>query len=160
MLKPKLQYFDPLMRRANSLEKILMLGKIEGRRRRGWQRMRWGWHHWLLGHEFEETLWDSEGQGSLACWSPWGLKELEMTEWLNQTEDSKCVQSSGYIVWFNVEMKSKLTQSETWNYCLMFNVWDVVSPARWTKKNKVSSESCLLFGNIWVKKKKKVYYLQ
>ena len=78
-----------------------------------------------------------------------------MTEWLNQTEDSKCVQSSGYIVWFNVEMKSKLTQSETWNYCLMFNVWDVVSPARWTKKNKVSSESCLLFGNIWVKKKKK-----
>ena len=41
MLKLKLQYFGHLMRRANSLEKILMLGKIEGRRRRGWQRMRW-----------------------------------------------------------------------------------------------------------------------
>ena len=107
-----------------------------------------GWHHWLLGHEFEETLRDSEGQGSLACWSPWGLKELEMTEWLNRTEDSKCVQSSGYIVWFNVEMKSKLTQSEAWNDCLMLNVWDVVSPARWTTKNKVGSESCLLFGDI------------
>ena len=40
MLKLKLQYFGHLMRRANSLEKILMLGKIEGRRR-GWQRMRW-----------------------------------------------------------------------------------------------------------------------
>ena len=40
MLKLKLQYFGHLMRRANSLEKILMLGKIEGRRRRGWQRMR------------------------------------------------------------------------------------------------------------------------
>ena len=41
MLKLKLQYFGPLMRRMDSLEKTLMLGKIEGRRRRGWQRMRW-----------------------------------------------------------------------------------------------------------------------
>ena len=41
MLKPKLQYFGHLMQRANSLEKTLMLGKIEGRRRRGRQRMRW-----------------------------------------------------------------------------------------------------------------------
>ena len=41
MLKLKLQYFGHLMRRANSLEKILMLGKIEGRRKREWQRMRW-----------------------------------------------------------------------------------------------------------------------
>ena len=41
MLKLKLQYFGHLMRRANSLEKILMLGKIEGKRRRGWQRIRW-----------------------------------------------------------------------------------------------------------------------
>ena len=41
MLKLKLQYFGHLMRRADSLEKTLMLGKFEGRRRRGWQRMRW-----------------------------------------------------------------------------------------------------------------------
>ena len=41
MLRLKLQYFGHLMRRADSLEKTLMLGKIEGRRRRGWQRMRW-----------------------------------------------------------------------------------------------------------------------
>ena len=41
MLKLKLPYFDYLMQRANSLEKTLMLGKIESRRRRGWQRMRW-----------------------------------------------------------------------------------------------------------------------
>ena len=41
MLKLKLQYFDPLMQRTDSLEKTLMLGKIEGGRRRGWQRMRW-----------------------------------------------------------------------------------------------------------------------
>ena len=51
MLQPKLQYFGHLMPTANSLEKTLMLGKIEGRRRRGRQRMRW--HHRLNGHEFE-----------------------------------------------------------------------------------------------------------
>ena len=38
-----------------------------------------GWPHWLSGHEFEQTLWDSEGQGSLACRSPWGCKELDTT---------------------------------------------------------------------------------
>ena len=41
MKKLKLQYFGHLIQRANSLEKILMLGKVEGKRRRGWQRMRW-----------------------------------------------------------------------------------------------------------------------
>jgi len=41
------------------------------------------WHHWLNGHEFEQTLGDSEGQGSLACCRPWGHKELDMTEWLS-----------------------------------------------------------------------------
>ena len=41
MLKLKLQYFDHLMQRTNSLEKALMLGKIEGKMRRGWQRIRW-----------------------------------------------------------------------------------------------------------------------
>ena len=39
-----------------------------------------GWHHQLNGHEFEQALWDSEGQGSLACCSPWGCKELDRTE--------------------------------------------------------------------------------
>ena len=61
-----------------------MLGKIEGRRRRGRQRMRW--HHRLNGHEFEQAPGDSEGQGSLACCSPWGLKELDMTEQLNKNK--------------------------------------------------------------------------
>ena len=42
-----------------------------------------GWHHWLNGHEFEQTLGDSEGQGSLVCCSPWGCKESDTTEWLN-----------------------------------------------------------------------------
>ena len=42
-----------------------------------------GLHHRLNGREFEQTLGDSEGQGSLACCSPWGCKELDMTEQLN-----------------------------------------------------------------------------
>ena len=53
MLKLKLQYFGHLMRRAYSLEKTLMLGKTEGRRRRGWQDEMVGWHHRLSRHEFE-----------------------------------------------------------------------------------------------------------
>ena len=44
-----------------------------------------GWYHWLNGHEFEHTLGDGEGQGSLACCSPWGCKELDMTLQLNNT---------------------------------------------------------------------------
>ena len=42
-----------------------------------------GWHHWLDGHEFEQALGDSKGQGSLACCSPWGCKESDPAEWLN-----------------------------------------------------------------------------
>ena len=76
MLKLKLQYFGHLMQRADSLGKTLMLGKIEGRRRRGKQRVRW--LDGINDHAFEQTL----GQGSLVC-SPSGGKELDMTEQLN-----------------------------------------------------------------------------
>ena len=74
MLKLKLQYFGHLMRKADSFEKTLMLGKVEGRRRRGRQRMRW-----------LDGITDSmdmglggpgvgDGQGGLACCSPWGRR--------------------------------------------------------------------------------------
>ena len=45
-----------------------------------------GWHRWLDGHESEQTLGDGEGQGGLVCCSPWRLKELDMTEWLNSSK--------------------------------------------------------------------------
>ena len=80
MLKLKLQYFGHLMRRANSLKMTLMLGKIEGRRRGATEDEMVGWHNRLNGHEFEQTLEDSGGQRSLVCCSPWGCKELDMTE--------------------------------------------------------------------------------
>ena len=62
-----------------------MLGKIEGRRRRGRQRMRWladesGWHHRLSGHGFGWTLGVGDGQGGLVCCGSWDHKELDMTE--------------------------------------------------------------------------------
>ena len=86
ILKLKLQYFDHLTRRTDSLEKTLMLGKIEGKRRRERQRMRW-----------LNTITDSmdmklskpqeivkDREGSLACCSSRGCKESDMTEWLNK----------------------------------------------------------------------------
>ena len=85
LLKLKLQYLGLLMWRTESLEKILMLGKIEGRRS-GWQDEMVGWHHQLDGHEFEQALGVSDGQRTLACYSPWGRKELDMTEQVKWTE--------------------------------------------------------------------------
>ena len=87
MLKLKLQYFGHLMRRADSLERNLMLGKIEGRRRRGQQRMRWldGITD-LMDIGFGWTPGVGDGQGGLACCSSWGHKDSDMTEWLNWTQ--------------------------------------------------------------------------
>ena len=72
MLKLKLQSFGHLMRRTDSFEKTLRLGKIEGRRRRGWQDEMFGWHHWLDRHDLEQALGVGDGLGSLVCFSPWG----------------------------------------------------------------------------------------
>ena len=80
MLKLKLHYFGHLLRTANSLEKTLTGGKIEGRRRRGRQRMRWldGVTDSILNkYEFEHTPGDNEG--NLVCYSSWGCKELDLT---------------------------------------------------------------------------------
>ena len=84
MQKLKLQCFGHLMQRNDSLEKTLILGKIEGRRRRGWQRMRWldgitdsmdvGFG-WIPGV--------GDGQGDLACCNSWCHKESDTTEQLN-----------------------------------------------------------------------------
>ena len=81
MWKLKLQYFGYLMLRANSLEKTLMLGKIEGRRKRGQQRIRFldGIINSIDKSVGKLSERDSERLGSLACSSSWGHKELDTT---------------------------------------------------------------------------------
>ena len=77
LLKLKLQYFGHLMRRTDSLEKTLML-REEGQEEKGMAEDEMvGWHHQPNRQEFEQTPGDSEGQGCLACCSPWGHKESD-----------------------------------------------------------------------------------
>ena len=87
MLKLKLQYFGQLMRTDDWLEKSLVLGKIEGRRRRGWQYEMAGWYNWCNEYELGQTPGDDEGQGGLMCCGPWGCKELDTTGWLNDNKN-------------------------------------------------------------------------
>ena len=88
----KLQYFGHLMWWADSLENTLMLGKIEDNRRRRWQRMRW--LHSITDSmdvnlsKLQEIVKDKEG--SLACCSPWGHYESDMTYQLNNNENLSC----------------------------------------------------------------------
>ena len=86
MPKLKLQYFGNLMRRADSFEKTRMLGKIEVGGEGMTEDEMVGWHNWLNCCECEEAPWVGDGQGSLAWGSPWGSKELGMTERLNWTD--------------------------------------------------------------------------
>ena len=84
----KFQYFGYLMWRTDTHEKTLMLGKIEGGQRRGWQRMRWLDGIMDSMDMSLSKLWGvGDEQGSLAYWSPWGHKVLDTTEQLNWTDD-------------------------------------------------------------------------
>ena len=83
MLKLKLQYFGHLVWKANSLEKTLMLGKIEGRRRKELD-------GWMVSPTQRTWVWgapgDGKGQGKLVCYSPWGCKVSDTTEWLDNNK--------------------------------------------------------------------------
>ena len=79
----KLQYSGYLMRRAKSLEDSDARKDWGQEEKRAIEDEMVGWHYWLNGHEFDQTLWDSEGQGSLACCSPWSCKEwTQLCDWI------------------------------------------------------------------------------
>ena len=80
MLKLKFQYFGHLMRRADKLEKTLILRKTRQEEKETTEEKMVGWHHQLNGPEFEQAPGVGDGQGSLACYSPWSHKESDMTE--------------------------------------------------------------------------------
>ena len=81
----KLRYFGHLMQRTDSLEKTLMLGKTEGRRRRGGR----GWDGWMASPTQWTWVWaSSRSWWGLACCSPWGHKESDTTEQLNWIEEA------------------------------------------------------------------------
>ena len=88
MLKLRLQHFDHLMRRTDSLEKTLLLRRIESWKRRGDR----GWDSWMASSTqwtwVEQTPGDSEGQGNLVCYSPWGHKESDMIQLLNNSKST------------------------------------------------------------------------
>ena len=90
-------------RRADSFEKTLTLGKIEGRRRRGRQRMRW--HHRLNGHEFGQTPGVGDEQGGLECCSSWDHKESDTTEQLNWTDTLLYVFVKYQLLFINMYVK-------------------------------------------------------
>ena len=116
LLKPSLKDFEHY---------LASMGKTEGKRR-GWQKMKWldalvGWHHWFNGHKFEQTPGDSEGQGSLACCSLWGFKEVNTTEQLNNNKGSEC---NCAVVWTFFGIAFLRDWNENWPFPVL---WPLLS---------------------------------
>ena len=128
-LKLKLQYCGHLMWRANSLEKTLMLGKIESRMKRGQQEMRWldGINN-SMDMILSKLQGDNEGQGSLACCSPQGHKESDMTEWPNNNAvPKKSTFESVLMRRMKLELiiQSEVSQKEKHQYSIPTHIYGI-----------------------------------
>ena len=143
MLNLKLQYSGHLMQRTNSLEKTLMLGKIEGKRRSGQQKMRW-----LDGGVTSQWTWickkseDSEGQKSPVCCSPRGHKQSDTTQGEN---DNNYAWTHPY--WVSVTtIMHELTQIEFPSMLgTVLCAWDTLAVKR-SDKESCSHEAYILLG--------------
>ena len=85
-----------LIRKCPVLERLKAVGEGDNRRQDGWTEV--GWHHWLNGHEFGQAP-DGEGEGSLACFSPWGHKESDTTKWLKNINKKMISSHVLLIIW-------------------------------------------------------------
>ena len=105
MVKLKLQYFGHWSEESAHWKRPWCWKKNWGQEEKGAAKDEMvGWHLWLSGHEFEQTLGDSEGQGSLVCCSSWGRKESDMTGWLNNNN------------WFKTTYSGILFKAKTYYY--------------------------------------------
>ena len=82
-----------------------------------------GWHHWLNGHEFEQTLGVGDGQGNLACCSPWGHKESDTTERLNWTVVSLSVQKLISLIRYHLFIFAFISESDTTEWLNWLRWW-------------------------------------
>ena len=142
MLKLKLQYFGHLMRRVDSLEKTLMLGGIGGRRRRGWQRMRWlNGVNDSMDLSLRDLLGVGDGQGGLVCCNSWGCKVSDMTEWLNWTEREVFLQlfSQAYVSINSVQFSCSVVSDSLRPHGLQHTSYPCPSPTPRTCSNSCPS---------------------
>ena len=128
MLKLKLQNFSHLMQRADSMEKILMLGNTEGRRRNGWQRMRWldDITDSMILSKLQEMVRDRE------AWCPWGHKESDTTDQLkNKFGNQIFIQKFSFkvMVLINVNTSHILWCGKTIKPDIAENMPPVTSPS-------------------------------
>ena len=108
-----------------------------------------GWYHWLNGHEFEQAPGDGEGQGSLACCSPWGHKEVDTSEWLNNNNIClllKNVNSNNpeNLVWCLVPKGLEWCQAQSWQWWLWWSEWkkrEHPSSGRPLGRNSIGAET-------------------
>ena len=114
----KFHYFGHLMRRADSLEKDPEATKDWVKEEKGATEDEMvGWHHWLNGHEFEQTPGDSGGQESLACCNPRGCKEFDTTWWLNNKNNKVTLHKAGDIWFQRVGMRRGTLERHIRNKC-------------------------------------------
>ena len=132
MLKLKLQYFGHLIWRTDSLERPDAGKDWRQEEKRTTEVEMVGWHQWLNEHEFEQALRAGDGQGVLECCSPWGHKELDMTERWTESFSTKRGEAATWAERAKRSMKKESWILETQGKdgeC--YSVWRISSPKRW-----------------------------